>query len=104
MAKVENLVHVIRNLEAQDLREKAGNDPNAAAMILSGDITTNGEPRKTSRLVITNAMRNRPGFGIVADPKARTATVTIPSERTGRRRKTGTDLTFLMSFAPSEAK
>jgi hypothetical protein len=97
------ITYRISNAEQDDRRKTAKKDSDPV-LILTGTIATSRDggktfdPRKTERLVITRAMAKRDGFSVKSDNAKRVVTVNLPSEKTGRKRKTGTNLDILNNF------
>ena len=93
-ATVKLITYLISNLEWTPGPEVAAGSekPTDVLMTLSGTFAGN---RKTPRLVITREMRNRNGFVATIDPEKRTAKIILPTEKKGRKAKTGTDLNAL---------
>lgn len=66
--------------------------PDDVRLVITGDIEVNGTARKSKRVTFTLAATKREGFTLSGDNATRTVNVTLPSERTGRPRRSGTNL------------
>lgn len=86
----KTLNYVITNAEA-DLNAEAKN-PDDVRLIVTGDIAVNGVVRKSHRVTFTVEATNRKGFSFKGNNDTRIVNVTLPSKRTGRPRRTGTNL------------